>query len=110
MHPSTCAEKGIFCLGSQTTDSSALRWVQEKGTTRNSAVVICGTGLNALVAAGNLMHNGVHADRISLVINEDAIEEIGHELVSSYSCQEFLIVACTMSLTCLFPASAFQDK
>ena len=45
-------------LGTVGSDAAALRWVQQKSGPRGGAVVIFGTNVNVLVAAGSLLAQG----------------------------------------------------
>ena len=91
MHPSTCAQRGIFGLGNPHADETALRWVLQQSLTDSSAegnastagggVVVFGSGTDALAAIGGLIKNNVPSAKISLVIPEIELEELGHNTV-----------------------------
>ena len=100
MHPTTCMERGIFGLGNPRADELALRWVLRHSlgvasapsdTGRGGgggppkiggAVVVFGSGIDALAAIGGLIKANVPPTLISLVIPETELEELGHSTVS----------------------------
>lgn len=111
MHPTTCMERGIFGLGNPRADELALRWVLRHSlgvasapsdTGRGGgggppkiggAVVVFGSGIDALAAIGGLIKANVPPTLISLVIPETELEELGHSTVS--------LTTNTIHLSCL---------
>lgn len=82
LHPSTCLEKGVFGLGTKLADSLALQWVLDRNGPANRSVIVCGLAIDCLVAAGNLLKFGVDADRLTLIIQEDQIDDFAHPNVN----------------------------
>ena len=99
-------EKGIFGLGCPYTDEMALRWVLQHslegdgsdtgastGNPRVGAVVVFGSGMDALAAVGGLIKNNVPPRLIFLVIAEAEMEELGHHSVSSHLIVHDLLIS-----------------
>lgn len=78
VHPLTCASKGVFGIGNPSADEAALEW----SNTVSGNIVIYGTGIDALAAAGSLLNEGIDPSRISLIFKEDTIADIGHYMIN----------------------------
>lgn len=95
IHPATCTDRGIFGIGNPKADELALQWalshvptgadgvkvVGEVGQKMGCAVVIFGTGIDALAAVGGLIRGGVPASLIILVTPEIELKGLGHSSV-----------------------------
>lgn len=125
-HPSASMEKGIFGLGCPHADEMALRWVLQhsldgdrsdagqssgssssSGSTRGGAVVVFGSGMDALAAVGCLIKNNVPSRLISLVISDTELEELGHQTVRPHSTHKTFKLTVLFHLTSLETISTF---
>jgi hypothetical protein len=78
VHPLTCASKGVFGIGNPSADKACLEW----SNTVSGNIVIYGSGINALAAAGSLLNEGIDPSRISLIFKEDNLVDIGHYMIN----------------------------
>ena len=79
VHPFTAATKGVFSIGNKIMDERALNWVKA----HDGCVVLYGSILDVLSAAGCLMDEGVSAARLSLVFPDFEIN-LGHDTVNEF--------------------------
>lgn len=79
VHPLTAATKGVFSIGNKTMDGRALDWVKA----HNGRIVIYGTALSILSAAGRIVEEGVEASRLCLVFPDFEIS-LGHDTVNEF--------------------------
>ena len=80
LHPNQCEEKGIFSLGSSSSDEQAMMWFRQNYDSR-STVVVFGNSIEAINAVGRMMKFGIDPQRICLVLTEFFIESFGQSIV-----------------------------
>jgi hypothetical protein len=79
LHPLTCLKKGIFNIGNESIDEAAMKWVSNA----TGPVVVYGSVLEVLNASGALLAQGIPANKLTLVLSEDELPEIGHTVITS---------------------------
>eukprot|EP00602_Paraphysomonas_sp_CaronLab_P013359 CAMPEP_0185043622 /NCGR_PEP_ID=MMETSP1103-20130426/43004_1 /TAXON_ID=36769 /ORGANISM="Paraphysomonas bandaiensis, Strain Caron Lab Isolate" /LENGTH=1284 /DNA_ID=CAMNT_0027583819 /DNA_START=406 /DNA_END=4260 /DNA_ORIENTATION=+ len=84
LHPISCSDKGIFCLGSYHVDMMAINHLRKEGeypTNKSCSdrIVVYGKGIKALCALGRLEELGIPASRIVWVNPEEGVSEIENE-------------------------------
>ena len=110
MHPTLLMDRGIFGLGNPYSDERALRWVlkhclgaattdtglggsspvspqgrnavSQSSPVGSGGVVVYGSGIEVLVAAGGLMKHAVPAAMITIVMPDAELDEIGHGMIN----------------------------
>jgi hypothetical protein len=103
MHPTLLMDRGIFGIGNPHADERALRWVLKHclgvrsdavpsspsrrgeaafSSTAENGVVVYGSAIDVLVAAGALMQHAVPASLITAVMVEGSLPEIGHGMIN----------------------------
>lgn len=70
VHPSKCADAGIFSLGNPAADLLAINWVRKRAQNRNEPIIICGAALKVLTAAESLLRAGIDPNKIVCLIHE----------------------------------------
>jgi len=71
MHPSRCADSGIFSLGSPSLDRHAMEYIMKRYPVRTDDVIICGSGISALAAISSLINMGIASNRITLLVRSE---------------------------------------
>lgn len=84
MHPSKCADCGIFELGNPTADFLAVKWLRKRYTPKVEIIVIYGSTIKALTAVQRLVRAGIPCNRLMAVLPDSAsmIDEIEEASVS----------------------------
>ena len=95
LHPTVCAERGVFCLGNPTVDLLALNFVQQQkhhNRTRNGSdtIIVSGDGMKALCVLGRLEAQGVDPGRIVWIRTRDSpFSDIDHDDINALVEDEF---------------------
>lgn len=86
MHPSRCADSGIFSLGSPSLDRRAMEYIMKRYPVRTDDVIISGTGIAAYAAISSLINMGIASNRITLLVKseEQIVDETLDKFVSIY--------------------------
>ena len=89
LHPSVCAERGVFCLGNFAVDRMALNFIQQQmDTNRHSnqcdTIIVAGGGSQALCVLGRLEAYGVNPNRLIWIKTRNTdYSEIEHDEINA---------------------------
>lgn len=94
MHPSRCADSGIFSLGSPSLDRRAMEYIMKRYPVRTDDVIISGTGIAALAAISSLINMGIASNRITLLVRseEHIVDDTIDKFVSTVSIYIFIYI------------------
>mmetsp|Transcript_25436 Transcript_25436/g.42865 ORF Transcript_25436/g.42865 Transcript_25436/m.42865 type:complete len:1363 (+) Transcript_25436:41-4129(+) len=89
LHPTVCAERGVFCMGNYAIDKMALNFIEQqlvscRNKNKSDVIVVAGNGTQALCVLGRLEVYGVDPSRIVWVRTRDtATSEVEHDEINA---------------------------
>ena len=83
IHPRQLQERGVYGLGSETSDLAVSQWLFGPRGPRTPGVVVYGSGLIAWSAVGRLLEKGLEPERLVWILprTEFIDGELGHETI-----------------------------